>query len=75
MFVAFYFPHNEGVVAAIITGPGFDSGTNLTDLYEVDAEVQSFATLDDAKNWLAQYGLDEGDFDIVTGGLLHTNAL
>lgn len=75
MFVAFYFPNNEGVVAALITGPGFDSESHLVDAYEVDAEVKSFDTERDATDWLAQYGLDDGDFKPVPGGLLHTNSL
>jgi hypothetical protein len=51
--VAFDVPHNEGLEQGIITGPGFDSGTALVDLYEVDAQIKSFATVEEARDWLA----------------------
>lgn len=51
-FVAYDVPHNEGVEQGIIDGPGFTSGTSLVDLYEVDAEIASFATREEAEAWL-----------------------
>ncbi len=70
--VAFRHPHNEGVVAGIITGPGFDTGTELVGIYEVDAEIKSFENEADARAWLT----DEDSFGVpleleaVTGGYI-----
>lgn len=71
MIVAFFHPHNEGVVAGIITGPGFDSDTELVDTYEVDAQIRSFETEQDAKAWLtAQFGASPLNLKPVPGGLI-----
>lgn len=51
--VAFTVPHNEGLEWGIIDGPGFDSGLSLVDLYEVDAQIRSFATREEAEQWFA----------------------
>lgn len=60
LVVAYFVPHNEGIEAGIITGPGFTSELTLVDLYEVDASIGSFANEDDARTWLkAMY--DEND--------------
>jgi hypothetical protein len=72
--VAFRVPHNEGLIAGIITGPEFDTGTDLVDLYEVDATIKSFATEDEARAWLlgdeelAEF--EELDLEPVSGGFL-----
>lgn len=70
--VAFYVPHNEGSVAGIVVGPGFDSKFMLVDLYEVDASLQSFDSLEAARAWMQEEHTDEGDpdFEEVEGGLL-----
>jgi hypothetical protein len=60
--VAFYVPHNEGVETGIIDGPGFDSGTRLVDLYEVDGEIASFATKEEAQAWLAEREAEGEEF-------------
>lgn len=63
MIVAFYIPHNDGVEAGLITEAGFDSGTRLVDLYEVDGEIRSFETKEEAQEWLeARHSEDDGDF-------------
>lgn len=69
--VAFHVPHNEGSVAGFITGPGFESEHTLVDLYEVDASMASFASMEEAEGWMEEY-TDEGDPDFkeVTGGFL-----
>lgn len=71
MIVAYRVPHNEGVEMGIITGPGFDSGTNLVDLYEVDAKVQSFETLDQAIDWHEEEDAEgKLEWESVPGGLV-----
>jgi hypothetical protein len=50
--VAFFVPHNDGTEKGIIDGPGFHSGATLVDLYEVDAEIASFETREEAEAWL-----------------------
>lgn len=52
--VAFHHPHNEGRVAGVITGPGFDTGTSLVDTFEVDASIKSFDTEEEAIAWLVE---------------------
>ena len=63
--VAFRHPHNEGLVAGIITGSEFDTGTLLVDTYEVDATIKSFADIEDARAWVNDSDLvgDEDDPD------------
>lgn len=60
-FVAYDVPHNDGLVQGIIDGPGFESGGELVDLYEVDASIASFATREEAEAWLAEQRRQPGD--------------
>ncbi|NUS02027.1 MAG: hypothetical protein HOV97_05625 [Nonomuraea sp.] len=69
--VAFHVPHNEGSQVGIITGPDFNSGTDLVDLYEVDASIRSFPSKEAAEAWLQElFENDEGmpALDQVPGG-------
>lgn len=52
LVVAYHVPHNDGVESGVITESGFDSGTSLVDLYEVDATIRSFDSEDEACVWL-----------------------
>lgn len=52
MIVAYYIPHNDGVEAGILTESGQSTGLTLVDLYEVDGEIRSFETYDDATAWI-----------------------
>lgn len=52
LFVAYYVPHNEGVVSGVISEPGQNTGMELVDLYEVDAQIAGFATDVEARAWL-----------------------
>lgn len=71
MVVALYFPHNEGAVAALVTGPGFDSGSLLVDAYEVDASLNAFSTLEEAQAYLlSEHAVDIDDLKPVEGGLV-----
>jgi hypothetical protein len=70
MIVAFKHPHNEGIVAGLITGPGFDTKGMLVDTYEVDASIRSFDSIEDAKAWLAEDDIDMASADEVPGGML-----
>lgn len=73
MVVAFYIPHNEGIAAGVITGPDFDTGLNLVDLFEVDGTVKSFETEEEADDWLGEKFTDSGsiyDPQPVAGGVL-----
>ena len=54
MVVAFYMPHNDGVVSGIFTEPGQDTGLTLVDLYEVDGVIKTFATKGEAQRWLGE---------------------
>lgn len=74
MFVAIHHPTNDGTYVAIIDGPGFDSGTELADGYEVDAHVRSFATVEEAEAWVVDTGsdVDINDMATVTGGRVLT---
>lgn len=58
--VTYRIPHNEGVEAGVIDGPGFDTGTTLVDLYEVDGQIRSFATRAEADAWLAELAAESG---------------
>ena len=53
--VAFYVPHNEGVVTGIIDGPNQEGGSDLIDLYEVDMQIRSFSTRRAAEQWLSTH--------------------
>lgn len=62
--VAFYHPHNEGLVAGVITGSGFETGSALVDTFEVDASIRSFGTEEEAITWLnEQYAFAHDDED------------
>lgn len=52
MVVAYYMPHNDGVVAGIFTEPGQSTGGSLVDLYEVDGEIRTFEYVGEAQEWL-----------------------
>lgn len=73
MFVILRFPHNEGCVTAVITGPEFDSGSLLVDAYEVDATLKSVATMAEVNLALADMdGVPSTEgFETVPGGLLY----
>jgi hypothetical protein len=70
--IAYYVPHNQGIAAGIITGPRFDSGSDLVDLYEVDASIKSFNAVAEAEAWLDQEAGDELELQEVPGGLRST---
>lgn len=71
MIVAFHHPHNEGSVAGLVTGPGFDAGTALVDTYEVDAQIRSFDTIQEAREWLSETcHVDPQLLSEVPGGFL-----
>ena len=61
--VAFYMPHNDGCEKGIIDGPGFDSGSLLVDMYEVDGAIKSFESREDAEAWLEAQKPEEYDDD------------
>lgn len=52
MIVAYYVPHNEGIETGIFTGAGQSTDDALVDLYEVDASIQSFDTLEEGRAWI-----------------------
>jgi hypothetical protein len=54
MVVAYYMPHNDGVVSGILDKPGQDTGLDLVDLYEVDGVIKTFATREEAHGWLVE---------------------
>lgn len=54
MVVAYFVPHNEGIVAGILTEVGQDTGTSLIDLYEVDATIKAFEDHTEAYEWLLE---------------------
>jgi len=62
MVVAFFMPHNDGVEADLITEAGYNSGTELVDMYEVDGVIRSFANEAEARQWLnaklAEHGME-----------------
>lgn len=52
MVVAYHIPHNEGIEYGIFTEPGNSTGLTLVDLYEVDGQIQTFETVEEAEMWL-----------------------
>lgn len=63
MIVAYYIPHNDGVEAGILTKSGQSTGLTLVDLYEVDGEIRSFETLEEADAWIRGHSLDPNQPD------------
>ena len=53
MVVAYYMPHNEGIETGIFTKPGQSTDLDLVDLYEVDGVIRTFATREEAEEWLS----------------------
>lgn len=72
--VAFHHPHNEGLEAGIITGPGFTSGNALVDTHEVDASIASFDTEAEARTWLRDQLAAGEQLNLVPtqGGSVHS---
>lgn len=58
MVVAYWMPHDEGVEAGIFDKPGQSTELDLVDLYEVDGQIKTFATMSEAEDWLADKRLD-----------------
>lgn len=52
MVVAYYMPHSDGTETGIMDEPGQSTGLDLVDLYEVDGEIRTFATREEAEGWL-----------------------
>lgn len=70
MFVAVHFAHIEGRVAAIISGPAFDSNLLLVDTSGVDASLASFTTEEEAELFLQKEEVDLSQLTVVPGGRL-----
>lgn len=68
LVVAFHVPHNDGTEIGIIDGPGFDTDTRLVDLYEVDGQIRSFATRQEAEAWLSSEVKGHPPLTPTTGG-------
>lgn len=63
MIVAYYMPHNDGVESGVLTEPGQSTGSTLVDLYEVDGEIRSFETEDEARAWLIAIAAENAPVD------------
>lgn len=52
--MAYYMPHNDGIVKGTMDKPGQDTGLSLVDLYEVDGVIKTFASQEEADSWLKE---------------------
>lgn len=70
--VAIYVSHGDGQIAALITGPGFDSKVFFTDLYEVDMTAVAFADEEEGWAWLKiQIDTPPDSYTTVDGGYIY----
>lgn len=54
MVVAYWMPHNEGVESGIFDRPGQSTELDLVDLYEVDGTIETFASMQEAEDWIKE---------------------